>query len=77
MKTTIVFVVAALCAPVLAACTFHPAGEDRPDLTTGSHIPKRYPAGSTGTDGVQVVKPTPGDNAAGSVTAQPVGSRPQ
>jgi len=28
-------------------------------------------------DKVQVVKPTPGDNAAGSVTAQPMGSRPQ
>ena len=62
---------------VLAACAMHPTGEERPDLTTGSHIPKKYPPGSVPSDKVQVVKPTPGDNAAGSVTAQPMGSRPQ
>lgn len=76
MKTTIVLALAALACGALMACAFHPSGEERADLTTGSHIPKKYPPGSIPNDGVKVVKPSPGDNAAGEATAQPMGSRP-
>jgi hypothetical protein len=59
MKTALAMATAAL---VLAGCAATPSlvGEDRAELVTGSHIPKKYRPGD---DNVQVYKPTPADMA--------------
>ena len=75
MKTTTVFVLAASCGLTLVACAPVPSADDRADLTTGSHIARKYPPGTVPNSDVQVVKPTAGDKAYGEATVQPLGSR--
>ena len=75
MKRKTVLVLATLFGLSLAACAPVPSADDRADLTTGSHIARKYAPGTVPNSDVQVVKPSVGDKAYGEATAQPMGSR--
>lgn len=72
-RTTLALV--ALAGLALTSCTFTPKEDDRADLTTGSHIARKYAPGEVPNSNVQVVKPSAGDKAYGEAIAQPIGSR--